>query len=1195
MLNLKCRTEYSFRTAYGRPEEVLAVGGAGICDRSGTWGHVQFAKAAKKAGVKPIFGVELAVVRNHEEKEKQPINWMSFLAKNNEGLKEIYKLTSLATTQMYYVPRISYGQLWDISDNTYILSGAMPLVGELPRVEHLLIELSPIMEESMFNKLARKGYKPVAVSDNFYPKVEDREYYEILASSNKDDRTKPMHLLDEWQWRDSLPWAPEEALQNIQVVYDTCNAILPTAEMVHYPASRTLREMCISGAARRGLRLDDPNYSTRMDRELQLIAEKKFEDYFYVIADMVNYAKHHMLVGPARGSSCGSLVCYLLGITDIDPLPYDLLFERFIDINREDLPDIDIDFQDDRREMVFEYLRQKYGADKVARLGTVMRYKAKSAIDDVARELSIPAWEVKDLKGAIIERSSGDSRAQFCILDTFEGLEIGRQALEKFPGLRVAAALEGHARQSGQHAAGVLVTAEPINTYCSVDHKTGAVMIDKKDAEDLNLLKIDALGLRTLSVIQDVLDNVGWTREKLLQHPLDDEKAFDVLRKGSYSGIFQFEGFALQNICRQMPIRRFEDIAAITALARPGPLTSGGTAEYVRRHNGTKQAEYVHEEVRKYTEETHGIVVYQEQVMQLVRNLGKLTWEDTSTLRKAMSKSFGKEYFDKFKERFVAGAIENGLEKDAAGKIWDELCTFGAWGFNKCISGDTKVKLAYSNKEMNELTVAGLYDKYVENPSTWVRQRKSMPWLVSFDGASGRPQMAKTIHKNGKKKCWKYTFDDGSEVECTKDHKFIIEGEWRAIGEAKVGDKFVFVKQTMLPYVKKGIASKGKKYGKFQEGFPEGENNPSYTNGKTKAMDEFILRNKSNPCEDCGRHHKRMEGHHNDFNEGRERPNDLAWLCPSCHKKRHYAHKRTKAWDRGYLPTFRNLLKVEFVGEKETYDIEMPEIHNFCLQNGLVTHNSHAIAYGMVSYWCCVLKAHFPLEYAAACLRNSKDEEQVILLIRELVREGYKYKPFEREHSVANWSVKDGVLIGGLTNLNGIGEKMAADIIKRRAAGVPLTNRQSTLLDNPKTPFDHIFEAHELWGDLYENWEQNKISRKPTEIANINDDQDGMYVVIGKLMTKNLRDLNEVINVQKRGGIVYDKNTQELLFSLSDDTGKIRCKIGRFKFEQLGRPIIEEGRLGDWYLVLGKVRKGFLSLNVEKWRKLERKQHDSKN
>lgn len=334
MLNLKCRTEYSFRTAYGRPEEVLAVGGVGICDRSGTWGHVQFAKAAKKKGIKPVFGVELAVVKNHEEKEKQPINWMSFLAKNNEGLKEIYKLTSLATSQMYYVPRISYGQLWDLSENVYILSGAMPLIGELPRVENLLIELSPLMEQKMFEKLANKGYKPVAVSDNFYPTVDDRESYEILASSNKDDRTTSMHILDEWQWKDNLSWATEEAIANIKGIYDACNATLPQAEMVKYNADKSLMEMCMEGAVKRKVDLDDPVYAARLKREIDLISKKKFEDYFYVIADMINYAKQHMLVGPARGSSCGSLVCYLLGIVDIDPLKYNLLFERFCDINR---------------------------------------------------------------------------------------------------------------------------------------------------------------------------------------------------------------------------------------------------------------------------------------------------------------------------------------------------------------------------------------------------------------------------------------------------------------------------------------------------------------------------------------------------------------------------------------------------------------------------------------------------------------------------------------------------------------------------------------------------------------------------------------------------------------------------------------------------------------------------------------------
>lgn len=930
MLNLKCRTEYSFRTAYGRPEQVLERGGVGICDRSGTWGHVQFSKAAKKKGIKPVFGVELAVVEDSSIKEKQPVNYMSFLAKTNKGLQEIYELTTLATEQFYYTPRIDYSQLYGLSEEVAILSGAYPNLALLPRVKNMFAELSPIASEVLLEFAIDKNLKTIACSDNFYPSPEDKRIYEIIASGNKENRTSPMHILSEWEWWDALPNAPEISLRNAEELYAECNADLPIAEMVHYTVEKTIEQMCIEGAVKRKIDLTDEKYKARLIRELELIKQKKFEDYFYVISDMVNYAKRHMLVGPARGSSCGSLVCYLVGITDIDPLPYNLLFERFIDINREDLPDIDIDFQDDRRELVFTYLKEKYGADKVARLGTVMRYKAKSAIDDVARELSIPVWEVKDLKDAILERSSGDARAQFCIMDTFESLDIGKKTLEKYPELEAAAFLENHARQSGQHAAGVLVTAEPVYKYCSVDKKTGAAMIDKKDAENLNMLKIDALGLRTLSVIQDALDQIGWTRDQLLNYPLDDKKAFDVILKGRFSGIFQFEGFALQNIARQMPIRKFEDIAAITALARPGPLASGGTGEYVKRHNGEKEIKYIHPLMEEYTKETYGIVIYQETVMQIVRNIGKLSWEDTSTLRKAMSSSLGKEYFDKFKVRFVAGAKENNVPEKDAVEIWEAVNTMGSWAFNA----------------------------------------------------------------------------------------------------------------------------------------------------------------------------------------------------------------------------------------------------------------SHSIAYGLVSYWCCVLKSGFPLEYAAACLRNSKDEEQVATLIRELVKEGYKYKTFDKDKSVKNWAVVEGELIGGLLNIKGCGEKMADDILKRKAVGVPLTPRQQKLLDSGETPYDHIFEAHEKFSDLYASPEKYNITSDLTEINDITDAEEKEYVVVGKLLTKNLRDLNETIYIQKRQGRVMESHTEFLNFNIGDDSGSMRATIGRYDYQRLGKQIVEEGKIGDWYIFRGNVRKGFMSLNVKKWRKL---------
>lgn len=931
MINLKCKTEYSFRLAFGTPERLLKIGGVGICDRSSTWGHVQWSKTAKRLGVKPVFGVELAVVENADLKEKQPINYMSFLAKTNKGLREIYELTTLATEKMYYVPRIDYSCLFDLSDDVYILSGVLPVLGSLPRQPNVLVELSPQSSERLLSFALDKGLRTIACSDNFYPTIDDRKVYEILAGKNRDSRTTPMHLLDEYEWRDSLPWAPESALNLTKEIYEECNATLPTAEMVHYEdKSKTLKELCIIGAKERKIDLSNKTYSDRLDREIDLIAEKAFEDYFYVIADMVQYAKQHMLVGPARGSSCGSLVCYLLGITDIDPMPYDLLFERFIDVTRKDLPDIDIDFQDDRREMVFEYLRRKYGEEKVARLGTISRYKAKSTIVDVSKELAIPAWEVRDLKDAIIERSGGDSRAQFCILDTFNELEIGKKTLLKFPELAIAADIEGHARHAGQHAAGILVTAEPITNYCSVDKNNGSTMIDKKDAEDLGLLKIDALGLRTLSVIQDTLDSVGWTREKLLAHPLDDQKALDIIRNGRFSGIFQFEGFALQSICRQMPIEKFSGLCVITALARPGPLTSGGTTEFVKRRTGQKETNYIHPMMEKHTRETYGVVVYQETVMQVAREIGKLSWEDVSNLRKAMSKSLGKEYFDTFKVRFIKGAAENDIEEKIAVVIWENINTMGSWAFNK----------------------------------------------------------------------------------------------------------------------------------------------------------------------------------------------------------------------------------------------------------------SHAVAYGMVSYWCCVMKANFPLEFAAASLRNSKNEEQVIQIIRDLVREGYNYKVFDIDKSQTNWAAIDGELIGGLLNIKGIGEKMAADILKRRAAGVSLTTRQKSLLERPVTPYDNIFEGRQRFGYIYDNHEQNNLSSAPVEINTINDYEEHSYLFLGKIMAKNLRDLNEAIAVQKRGGRVLEKQTEMLNLDVSDDTGTIKCAIGRFDYQRLGKKIVEEGKIGEWYVWKGFVRKGFLQVQIKQWRKL---------
>lgn len=935
ILSLKTRTEYSFRVAYGHLDRVLALAEPNtpmaIVDRHGTWGHVPFRSAAEKANVHPVYGVELAIVADAELKEQQPVNYMSFIARNKTGLLELYDLVTRATRNFYYFPRLDYSDLSHISNNVVTLTGQNPDWAALQKCmfqpKQWYVQLGPSSPLNSIRMAKKLKLKTVAVSDNYYPTPGDQEAYQMVAA-RIDQNPWPMHILNEDEWR--LIWDDEGALKRSQRILKDCSGVeLPQGKMVKFKAKRTLRQICKSNAKKRGVDLSDPVYKARLDRELKMIADKKFEDYFYVIADMLEYAKRTMLVGPARGSSCGSLVCFLLAITEIDPIPYDLLFERFIDINRADLPDIDIDFPDSHRDSVFDYLALKYGAECVARLGTVSRFKAKSTIGDVASKLDIPQWEVADLKGAIIERSGGDSRAAFCIMDTFAELEVGKAILEKYPQLQIAEQIEGHARHSGQHAAGVLVTAEPIRRFCSVDERNGVAMIDKYDAEKLDLLKIDALGLRTLTILQETLEMIGWDFEKLLRYPTDDDEAFKLLNEQHFAGIFQFEGYALQNICKQVTVESFEDMAALSALARPGPLISGGTESWLKRRTGAEPVSALHPLIEDITRVTFGIVVYQEQVMQIARVIGKLSWEDVSELRKAMSRSLGKEFFDQYYKRFLIGAKKNKLSEEDAREIWENINTMGSWAFNR----------------------------------------------------------------------------------------------------------------------------------------------------------------------------------------------------------------------------------------------------------------SHAVSYGMVSYWCCVLKSRFPLEYAAATLRHAKDEEQSIRVLRELTQAGHEYVALDAEKSEVNWAVKDGALLGGLTNIKGVGLKKAQRLIAKREGGVPYTKAEQKLLES-KTPYDMLYETEMLWGHIKADPRAHHILVRLLDAAEITDHTRGEFAFIGKLKQKILRDHNEPILVQRRNGRVMTGQTKFLNLTFEDDTDALPAGLNRSQYATIV-DIIENGRIGDWYAVKGTIQNGWRRVRIRSIRKLD--------
>jgi DNA polymerase III alpha subunit len=920
-MEIAARTEYTFREVYGPVKEVVSAGARGIADNN-SWGHIFFWKECKAQGFSPLLGVRFRVFPSLEKSKERGDEWIAY-ARGSAGLPALYKLVELSEAQFYYAPRLTYTQLRESAEAVVWLGGSWSYKPDFPHYSHRHPGNVGIPHDST-----------IAVSsDNYFPLPGDEEVYRLMALRGGVLRGEPMHLLGTEELVTQYGWDAVD--QSVQIWEDNKVDTLPVATNVKWPGEKPMQiinDLCATKMIEHDL-FKNKQYTDRLHVELALIEEKGFADYFLVIWDMCNYAKQHMLVGPARGSSAGSLVCWLLGITEVDPIPHGLIFERFIDVNRTDFPDIDIDFPDDYRDMVFDYLGNKYGHERVARLGTIMQYKPKSALTDFSKVLDIPDWETQAVKDAIIERSGGDARASFCLEDTLNLLDVGKSLLSKYPQIGLAARIEGHARQTGQHAAGVVICNEPITTFCGKS-RNGVAQIEKKGSESLNMLKIDALGLRTLTVLQDACEVAEIDFHHFYSLPLDDKEAFDVLNAEKYAGIFQFEGPSLQGVVRQTKVEHFYDISAATALARPGPLNSGGTADYIDRRTGAKSVTYLHPLLKDITAETFGVIIYQEQVMLAVRAIGQFNWADTSVIRKIMSDRAGEEIFMKLEQQFIEGGARNGLNEKEARKIWNGFVTFGSWAFNK----------------------------------------------------------------------------------------------------------------------------------------------------------------------------------------------------------------------------------------------------------------SHAVSYGMVSYWCCWMKAHHPGAFAVGCLRHTRDPEQALRLLRELSKEGLDYIPVDPEHSGLHWSLKDGKLIGGLLNVKGIGEKKAMHILNCRKNNIELPRGMQTLMDNPVTPYDNLFPVTDQFRDVYED--PRKFNIKSLPLCFCNDVQESgeetNHVVIGRLVRKSIRDLNEESSVLKRGGKILKENTTKMTFLIEDDSGMLLCSINRFKYKEMGKPIIESVAPGEYLVVRGKLLPGYSRIFfVDRWHRVK--------
>ena len=679
------------------------------------------------------------------DKSIQAYNHIILLAKNKKGLENINILQELAWNEgFYHKPRIDREILNEYSEGVIVLSGCLNGLiskciekNEFSEAKLILKDFKKNFGEDFYIEVQAHNpkeinegllaladelkIKAVATGDAHFAKEEDRVLEEamlILSTSPKADKEADFEMSR--QIKDMLDrfnyLYPDRKISFVdynlfiqtrseieadfkKAGIDRTDIYTNTMEIAHkieeydfyqgldlLPVPKTnadqkLRQMALEGLKR--LDLDKEQvYLDRIEEELSIIKDKSFASYFLVVADMVNWAKDNdIVVGPGRGSAAGSLVCYTLGITDVDPIKYDLLFFRFINPERNDFPDIDTDFEDRRRKEVKEYLKKKF--KHVASISTYTYFKDKGVIRDAARVFMVPLSDV--------------NRAMKSI-DTFEDFIDSPNTKEfrmKYPEVVwLAERLRGKIRSVGVHAAGVVVAKDDIRKYAPVESRADAdddvsgripvVAYDMDTVADIGLIKLDALGLKTLSVISDTLKSIKKrTKEDIVlsKLPLDDELVYKTLSEGYTKGVFQAEATPYTNLLIKMGVDKFEDLAASNALVRPGAMNTVGSA-YIKRKHGDEAVQYIHPIMRPFTENTYGVIIYQEQVMQACVHLGGMTWSEADKVRKIIGKKKDAKEFDQFKDKFIVGASKH-ISKKQAEDLWHMFEAHAGYSFNR--------------------------------------------------------------------------------------------------------------------------------------------------------------------------------------------------------------------------------------------------------------------------------------------------------------------------------------------------------------------------------------------------------------------------------------------------------------------------------------------------------------------------------
>lgn len=720
----------------------LGMESLALTDHGVMYGSVEFFVKAKAAGIKPIIGCEMYFAPGGRHNKNNTVidktrHHLTLLVKNEAGYKNLMKLVSIAHLEgFYYKPRIDEEVLRKYSEGLIGLSGCIQ--GGIPQavinknieeatkiaknyqeifgegnfymeIQHLPnLEKQVVANEGMLEISKKTGIPVVATGDVHYAKKEDAETQDILLCIQMNRKVPEKDRLNLMDFDLSLKSGEEmsklfkdipEAIENTQEIAAKCNYEIKLGEtqLPHFevPDGYT-DETFLRHITKQGLKKRYPNekditkvHLDRMEYELKIIEEMGFPSYFLIVQDFTNWAKEQgIVVGPGRGSAAGSFVSYLIGITNIDPIEYNLLFERFLNPERISMPDVDMDFADDRRDEVLDYVRQKYGDDHVAQIITFGTMAARAAIRDAGRALDYP-YDFCDKTAKMIPMFStiSDALENVPEFKTFYNSDSEAKKL-----IDSAQKLEGVARHASMHACGVVITKEPVTNYTPLQKITGsregtvtqyASSTKYSVVEKIGLLKMDFLGLKNLTIIQNALNIVRKTKgddidiEKI---PLDDKPTYELLQKAQTTGVFQLESSGMKRYLKQLKPSNLEDVIAMVALYRPGPMD--WIPDFIDRKHGRKKIEYLHPKLEPILKNTYGIAVYQEQVMQMAQALAGFSLGGADMLRKAMGKKIP-ELIKKEKIKFVDGAVEKGVNKGIAERIFAFIEPFAGYGFNR--------------------------------------------------------------------------------------------------------------------------------------------------------------------------------------------------------------------------------------------------------------------------------------------------------------------------------------------------------------------------------------------------------------------------------------------------------------------------------------------------------------------------------